>query len=61
MFFPSPSTWEMVKDAPNHVPMNMIVLAQTSREIIEDEYVPILPVVLITPTRKVYLKATCLS
>ena len=60
MFFPSPSTWEMVKDAPNHVPMNMIVLAQTSREIIENEDVPIFPVVLITPTRKMYLKAKCL-
>ena len=60
MFFPSPSTWEMVKDAPNHVPMNMIVLAQTSREIIENEDVPIFPVVLITPTHKVYPKTKCL-
>ena len=49
MFFPSPSTWKMVKDAPNHVPMNMIGLAQTSREILEDGDIPIFPVVLITP------------
>ena len=44
MFFPSPSTWKMVKDAPNHVLVNMIGLAQTSREIIKDGYVPIFPV-----------------
>ena len=49
MFFPSPSTWKMVKDASNHVPMNMIGLAQTSREILKDGDVPIFPVVLITP------------
>ena len=49
MFFPSPSTWKIVKDTPNHVPMNMIGLAQTSREILEDGDVPIFPVVLITP------------
>ena len=49
MFFPSPPTWEMVKDAPNHVPMNMIGLAQTSRKILEDGDVPIFPLVLITP------------
>ena len=60
MFFPSPSTWKTVKDAANHVPMNMIGLAQTSREIIEDGDVPIFPVVLITLTRNVYPKATCL-
>ena len=38
----------MVKDAPNHVPMNMIVLSQTSREILEDGDVPIFLVVLST-------------
>ena len=49
MSFPSPSTWKMVKDAPNHIPMNMIGLAQTSREILEDGDVPIFPVVISTP------------
>ena len=49
MFFPSPSTWNMETDTPNHVPMNMIGLAQTLREILEDGDVPILPVVLVTP------------
>ena len=39
----------MVKDDPNHVPTNMIGLAQTSREILEDGDVSIFPVVLITP------------
>ena len=49
MFFPSLSTWKMVKDAPKHVPMNMIGLDRTSREILEGGDVPILPVVLSTP------------
>ena len=49
MFFPSTSTSKMAKDAPNHVPMNMIGLAQTSREIFKEGVVPILPVVLSTP------------
>ena len=44
MFFPSPSTWKMVKDTPNHVPMNMIGLSQTSREILEEGDVQLLPV-----------------
>ena len=48
MFFPSPSTWKMVKDAPNHVPMKIIGLSQTSREILEDSDVPIFPVVIST-------------
>ena len=48
MFFPSPSMCKVVKGYPNHVVMNMIGLAQTSREIIEDLDVPILLVVLIT-------------
>ena len=39
----------MVKDAPNHVLMNMIGLAQTSRKILEDGDVPIFLLVLITP------------
>ena len=38
----------MVKGALNYVPMNMLGLAQTSREIIEDDDVPVLPVVLST-------------
>ena len=49
MFSPSPSTWKMGKDAPNHVPMNMIGLAHTSREILKDGDVPIFLVVLINP------------
>ena len=49
MFFTSPSTLKMVKDSPNHVPVNIIGLAQTSRKILEDVDVPIFPVVLITP------------
>ena len=49
MFLPSPPMWKMVKDSPNHVPMNMIDLAQTSHEILKDGDVPILPVVLSTP------------
>ena len=49
MLFPSPFTWKMVKYAPNHVPMNMIGLAQTLREILEDGDVPIFLVVLSTP------------
>ena len=48
MFLPSPSTWEIVKDAPDHVLTNMICLPQTSRQIIEDGVVPIFPVVLST-------------
>ena len=48
MFFPSPSTWKMVKDAPTNVLMNMIGLAQTSREILKDGDVPIFMVVLST-------------
>ena len=49
MFLPSPSTWKMEKDAPNHVPMNMIGLDQTSCEILEDGDVPIFLVVRSTP------------
>ena len=48
MLFPLPSTWNMVKDAPNNVLMNMIGLAQTSRKIPEDSDVPIFPAVLST-------------
>ena len=48
MFFPSPSTWKMVKYAPNYVLMNIIGLSQKSREILEDGYIPILLVVIIT-------------
>ena len=49
MFLPSPSTWKMVKDAPNHVLMKIIGLAHSSLEISEDGDVPILPVFLSTP------------
>ena len=49
MLFPSPSTWKIVKDAPNYVPMNMICLEQTPRKILKDGDVPISPVVVITP------------
>ena len=49
MLFPSTSTWKMVKDAPNHVPTNMIGLSQTSRKILKDGDVLIFLVVLITP------------
>ena len=37
------------ENAPNHVPMNMIGLSHTSREILEDSVVPIFPVVVSTP------------
>ena len=43
---PSPFTWKMSKDSPNHVPMNMIDLSQTSQEILEDGDVQIFPVFL---------------
>ena len=56
MFFPSPSTCKMAKEAPNHVSMNMIGLAQTSREIPEEGDVPIFPVVLSTTY---YLQSNC--
>ena len=49
MFFPSSSTWKMVKDATNHVMMSMIGLVQTSREILRDGDVAIFLVVLSTP------------
>ena len=49
MFFPLPYTWKMVKDTPNHFPMNIIGLAQTSRKILEDYDILIFPVVLSTP------------
>ena len=38
-----------MKDSPNHVTMNMIGLAYTSDEILEDGDVPIFLVVLSTP------------
>ena len=47
MFFPSPSTQNMVKDDPAHVMTSMIGLAQTSHEILEDGDFPIFLVVLI--------------
>ena len=36
-----------MKDSPNHVPMNIIGLAQTSHKIIKDGDVPIFPEFLI--------------
>ena len=39
----------MVKEAPNHIPMNVIGSAQISHDILEEGDVPILLVVLITP------------
>ena len=49
MLFHSPSTWKMAKDNTDYVPMNMIGLAHTSRKLLEDGDVPILPMVLSTP------------
>ena len=49
MFFPSPFTCKTVKDAPNHVPINVIGSAHTPRVILEYSDVSILPVALITP------------
>ena len=46
---PFNSTWKVVKEAPNYIPIQMIGLTHSSREIIEDSDVLILPVVLITP------------
>ena len=48
MLFPSPSTWKVAEDSPNHVIMNMIGLSQTTRKLHEFSDVPIFPVVLIT-------------
>ena len=39
----------MVKNAPNHIPMNMIGLAQTSGEILKSGDILIFPVILIIP------------
>ena len=44
-----------MKDAPNHIPMNVIGLSQTSRKILKEVDVLIYLVVLINPTSKVYL------
>ena len=51
MLFPSPSTWKMVKYAPNKIPDNMIGYDQNPRKIHKDGYIPILLAVLITPTK----------
>ena len=45
----------MVKDTPNHIPMNMIGWSQTSREILEDGDILMFLVVLITPGRTVLI------
>ena len=49
MLFPSPSTWKIVKDAPNNVMMNMIGLSHTSHEILDDVNVPIFSVAISNP------------
>ena len=41
--------YKMAKNSPNHVPMIIIGLAQTSPEILKDGDVPIFPVVISTP------------
>ena len=43
------STWKIVKNPPNHIPMNMIGLDHTSREGTKDGDILILPKILITP------------
>ena len=48
----------MVKDAPNYVPMKLVGLAQTSREILEYGDVLIFPVVLTTLKNLRYTTAT---
>ena len=51
----------MVKDAPNHILMNMIGLAHTFREILEDGDIIIFPVVLITPKALQYNRSRSVS
>ena len=46
MLSPSPSTWKIIKDDPNYIPMDIIVLDHTSHKILKDGDVPIFPVVL---------------
>ena len=46
----------MVKDAPNNIPINIIGLAHTSREILNGGDILISLVVLITPK---YLRYSC--
>ena len=43
MFFPSPSTWKMAKDAPNHILDYIIGYTQTPHKIHKNGYIPILP------------------
>ena len=45
----------MVKDTPNHIPMNIIGLAQTSCEMPKDDNILIFLVFLITLTRMVLM------
>ena len=51
MLFPSPSASNMAKDAPNHIPENMIGYDHTPLEIQKDSYIPILPANLFAPIR----------
>ena len=48
MFFPSHSKIMVMNDTPNHFPMNILGLAQTSRKILEEGDVLIFLVVLST-------------
>ena len=52
---PFAPTWKVVKDTHNYVPMNMIGLAQTSREILEGGDFLIFPMVLIPPKALLYI------
>ena len=55
MFFPSPFTWKMMKDAPSHIMTNMIGYAHIYLKILEDRYILILPVILFTLNRMVLM------
>ena len=46
---PFTSTWKILKDAPNHIRMIMVGLAQISRDILKDGDIIIFPLILITP------------
>ena len=58
---PPPPLGGVMKEAPNHIPMNMIGSAHNARKILKDDDIWIVLVVLINPTRKVHPKATCRS
>ena len=56
MFVPSPPAWNMVKDAPNYVLINMISLDQTSHGILKDGDIPIF---LVVPSNQNSLQLKC--